>query len=235
MIHSFVSLLFAGVIMVRNINLDADSKQLCSIIGKKKTYLIFKRIFDAAVSAIVLIVIFPVLIFVSIAILSDSRGSVFYTQKRVGLNGRIFKIYKFRTMYRNSADDIVTLRKNGHIQLIIEKPQNDPRITRIGKILRKTSIDELPQLFNVLIGDMSLVGPRPLMPYLFNGFENLLPIRMIVKPGITGLWQIRQRNVYGLMSMYPHDVEYINTCSFSEDIKILLRTIPVVLSGFGAR
>ncbi|RJQ18378.1 MAG: sugar transferase [Nitrospiraceae bacterium] len=186
-----------------------------------------------------LIVFFPIFIVLSILIRIDSPGPAIFKQKRIGKDGRPFIFYKFRTM-TNNADE--TAHRDYIRKLLTEedvKPENngkekifklvnDARITRIGCFLRKTSIDELPQLFNVLRGDMSLVGPRPPIPYEVELYEEWQVKRLSVIPGMTGLWQVEGRNKLGYIDSIQLDLEYIKNWSLWLDIKILFKTISVV-------
>lgn len=199
--------------------------------------LTFKRIFDVVASAAGLLFLIP-LVFVptAIAVKLTSRGPVFFQQERVGLHNRLFKIYKFRTMVDN-AEELKTklLKKNENKNGITFKIKNDPRLTSIGGFLRKTSIDELPQLFNVFLGQMSLVGPRPALLEEVEKYTDNYRKRITVRPGITGLWQISGRSDNSDFDRWVAlDAQYIDTWSFWNDIIILFKTIPVVLKGRGA-
>jgi len=196
--------------------------------------LFVKRITDAVLSAIALGVLSPLLLALALAIKLDSRGSVLYRSKRVGRKGKTFTCYKFRTMVLN-ADDLkaqlhhLNERSNG----LLFKMENDPRITRLGKSLRKYSLDELPQFWNVLRGDMSLVGPRPPLPAEFNQYSLEHLRRLDVKPGITGFWQVTGRLDPSFENYMALDLEYIEKWGFWLDTKILWKTIPAVLKGQG--
>lgn len=189
------------------------------------------RLFDFVSSLIAILILSFVFIIISIIIKVSSKGPIFYLDKRVGKNEREFKMYKFRSMKVNSQDD-----KNWFTQ------ENDPRITKIGAFLRKTSLDELPQLFNVLIGDMSLVGPRPESPFSKDIYdENYWNNVHLVKPGITGLAQINGRSSLTLEQKIKYDLEYVNFISNNSGIKslfynfnILLKTIKIVLDKRGS-
>ncbi len=188
-----------------------------------------KRVFDILLSSIVIVFIFPILVISAIAIVADSRGPVFFVQRRIGFLGKEFPIVKLRTMYLNAGQSQF---RTG----ILVKPQDDPRVTRVGRFLRRTSLDEIPQFFNVLIGQMSIIGPRPLIPRMLSPFPDLAAVRNRMRPGITGLWQIRDRaNGTHVSFMVKHDIEYVEHFSLLLDFKILLKTPWVVLSGIGAR
>lgn len=198
--------------------------------------LAIKRLIDIAGSALLLLLFSPVFVFTALAVRLTSPGPVMYSHKRWGLNQRHFLCFKYRSM-RTDQHKIVNLsevremEKNG----ILLKLKKDPRLTPIGSFIRKTSIDELPQLYNVLKGDMSLVGPRPLVLHMMNPYPAIRGVRCMMRPGITGLWQIREReNNTSVLSMMSHDVEYMLKFSVWSDIKILLATLPAVLWGTGA-
>jgi exopolysaccharide biosynthesis polyprenyl glycosylphosphotransferase len=207
---------------------------------------VFKRMFDAAAASLALLLVSPVLLVVAILIKLDSPGSVIFKQKRIGENGQPFSMLKFRSM-RVDADPGV---HKAYIKRLIEqnvspeqlsssgqrslKMETDPRITRLGRIIRKTSIDELPQLFNVLRGEMSLVGPRPPLPYEMELYEEWHKRRLEVPPGITGWWQVKGRNRVSFDEMVRMDIYYIEHTSFWFDLKILFLTPQAVFSGKGA-
>lgn len=197
---------------------------------------ILKRVFDLAISLILIILLFLPFIIIAVLIKIDSQGPVFFIQKRVGLKAKIFNFYKFRSMVKD-ADKLKhqLSEKNEVKDKVIFKIKKDPRITRLGKYLRKHSIDELPQLFNVLRGNMSLVGPRPPLPDEIEKYDNPHHMdRLSIKPGITGLSQIRGRSDLSFSQWVRWDLWYINHWSFGLDLKILLWTIPAVLKGKGA-
>jgi exopolysaccharide biosynthesis polyprenyl glycosylphosphotransferase len=193
-----------------------------------------KRLFDFLVAMISLALLWPVFILVGIIIKLDSRGPIFYRSQRYGCRGKVFMMYKFRSMINNAEETLQTLRTKNEVDGPIFKIKEDPRVTRLGRLLRKYSLDELPQLFNVLKGDMSLVGPRPL-PIDQIEKEDLRQLkRLDVRPGITGLWQIRGRSDISFARLVKWDVWYINNWSFWLDVNILFQTIPIVLKGRGA-
>jgi exopolysaccharide biosynthesis polyprenyl glycosylphosphotransferase len=194
-----------------------------------------KRAIDIVVSLTLLIVCAPILVVTALAIKLTSQGSIFFAQRRLGLNKRPFNIYKFRTMVPDAEQKIRDLQHLNEVSGPVFKIKADPRITPIGKILRKTSIDELPQLFNVLEGEMSLVGPRPLPIRDYEGFnEDWQRRRFSVRPGITCLWQIKGRNSIPFEKWMQLDLQYIDGWSLWLDFEILARTIPAVLRGSGA-
>ena len=206
-----------------------------------------KRAFDIILSAVVLILTAPVLILVSLLIKFDSKGAVLFRQERVGMDGRKFLCYKFRTM-RSDADENIhreAYRKNiegateanagNEEKPVFGKVKNDPRVTKIGKFLRRTSLDELPQFLNVLRGEMSVVGARPPIPYEVEEYDLRHRKRLDMKPGITGLWQVSGRNRLTFEEMVQIDLFYIENWSLWLDLKIILLTLPAVLRGDGAR
>ncbi len=186
-------------------------------------YLIAKRSLDISIGSIFFILTFPLWIVIGICIAFDSPGPMIFSQRRIGLNGSSFRLYKFRTMKINSA-------KNAPAP----KTAQDPRITRIGKFLRRTSLDELPQLVNVIRGDMSLVGPRPEMPFIVKQYKRWQKKRLIVKPGLTGLWQIMGRKDLPLSKHLEYDFYYLTNQSLLFDLAILCKTAIYVIQGKGA-
>lgn len=188
-----------------------------------------KRLIDLVLTIPLLVIAAPLLVIIAIIIKSTTRGPVLFHQPRIGINGRIFTVLKFRTMHVASASGEESA--DGYLL----KSQHDPRVTPIGKILRHSSLDELPQLINVLLGDMSLVGPRPLVAVMIKGNDPRIDRRQAVLPGITGYWQIYARHLNtSIDPMLPYDLRYIEEASLIVDLKVLLRTIPAVLSGNGA-
>lgn len=175
-----------------------------------------KPVFDILLSIIILIAFAVPFLMIAIAIKITSKGPVFFRQKRIGLHNKPFTIYKFRSMYADSP-------------IYSEKPnsQDDPRITPVGRFLRKTSLDELPQIINVIKGDMSLIGPRPEMPFLVEEYNAQENMRHLVKPGITGLWQLSPQRVEPIRNGIHWDLKYIENISFKNDIIILFRTFKV--------
>ena len=193
-----------------------------------------KRLFDCFAAGLLLVLLAPLFVVIAILIKKDSKGPVFYLSRRYGRRGQEFLMYKFRTMGVNAHELQETLKAQNEVDGPIFKIKSDPRVTEFGKILRKYSLDELPQLINVLIGEMSLVGPRP-FPIEQIEKEDLRQLkRLEVKPGITGLWQIRGRSDISFSRLIKWDIWYINNWSFWLDINILLQTIPVVVKGKGA-
>lgn len=194
-----------------------------------------KRVLDVLLSTLALIVLTPPFLLIAIAIKLTSPGSVLFTQQRAGLNKRMFRIYKFRTMVKNAEamlEQVVHLNEETGPAF---KIKNDPRITPLGRVLRKTSLDELPQLWNVLKGDMSLVGPRPLFSWEYQRMEDQSEKRRFcIKPGLTGLWQVSGRSNVTFAQRIQMDLAYIDNWSLALDWKLLLKTVPVVLFRKGA-
>jgi exopolysaccharide biosynthesis polyprenyl glycosylphosphotransferase len=205
---------------------------------------ILKRTFDLIFAALAILLLLPLWLLIALLIKLDSRGRVFYTQERVGMDGRLFLLYKFRTMQANADAELHREYQRAFIAGRAEanlgnetKPTYkllaDPRITRIGKILRRTSLDEVPQLLNVMSGDMSLVGPRPPIPYEVEAYELWHRKRLDMKPGLTGLWQVSGRNRLPFEEMVRLDLFYIENWSLLLDLKIILRTGFVMIAGEG--
>ena len=197
--------------------------------------LFVKRGLDIAVSVVLLLLLAPVLIGVALAIKLTSPGPIFFRQERIGLNKRRIFVYKFRTMVPNAEKLMAKLEAHNEVSGPVFKIKNDPRITLIGRFLRRSSIDELPQLLNVLKGDMSLVGPRPLPVRDYQGFnEDWQRRRFSVKPGITCLWQVNGRSSISFDQWMLLDMQYLDEWSLWLDLKILAKTVPAVLKGAGA-
>jgi exopolysaccharide biosynthesis polyprenyl glycosylphosphotransferase len=197
--------------------------------------LIAKRAFDVFVSAAVLFVLSPAFLAIAVAIKLESPGPVFFRQRRVGRNGRSFMMLKFRSMFRDAEERLAALRAHNEMSGPVFKMANDPRVTRVGKFLRKTSLDELPQFWNVLMGDMSVVGPRPPIPAEVKQYKRWQRRRLSVKPGITCTWQVSGRNNIDFDRWMELDLEYIDNWSLWRDMEICLKTVPAVLTSRGAR
>jgi exopolysaccharide biosynthesis polyprenyl glycosylphosphotransferase len=196
---------------------------------------VVKRALDITISSVLLLALSPILLIVAILIKVTSPGPILFTQNRLGLHKRRFRICKFRTMVTDAEKKIDQLQHLNEVSGPVFKITNDPRITPLGKFLRKTSIDELPQLWNVLRGDMSLVGPRPLPVRDYEGFtEDWTRRRFSVRPGVTCLWQINGRNSIPFEKWMQLDLQYIDKWSVWLDLEILIRTIPAVIRGSGA-
>ena len=203
-----------------------------------RRYIVLKRIFDFIVSFIGGICIFPLLAIIMIFIKLSSKGPIIYSQKRIGQNGQKFNAYKFRSMIQNADKVLKHFLKNNELQRLewerTQKLKNDPRITWIGNILRKTSLDELPQLINVIKGEMSLVGPRPIVDDEIQKYDSNYNLYKRVKPGMTGLWQVSGRNNTTYKERIEFDCYYVRNWSLSLDLYILFRTVKVVLFREGA-
>jgi exopolysaccharide biosynthesis polyprenyl glycosylphosphotransferase len=194
-----------------------------------------KRIMDFSLSYVLLVLLSPLFVITSLLIKVTSAGPVFFVQERVGQNKRRFRLYKFRTMIADAEQNLAEVENLNEVSGPVFKIKNDPRITPVGKIIRRTSIDELPQLFNVLKGDMSLVGPRPLPVRDVNGFDqDWQRRRFSVRPGITCLWQVNGRVELPFEKMMTLDMEYIDQWSLWLDLEILAKTVPAVMKGTGA-
>ncbi|MFB0533201.1 MAG: sugar transferase, partial [Desulfatiglandales bacterium] len=200
------------------------------------TYHFVKRVMDISIAFLLFLILYPLLILIALAIklASDSPGPIFYIQKRCGKNGKMYKMFKFRTMVTSAEKMQDRLLSQKDIDGPMFKMTDDPRVTCLGKTLRETSLDELPQLINVLRGEMSLVGPRPLVMEEMKFSPSWRDTRLTVKPGITGLWQIQGRSEAPFHDWIRYDVEYVMNRSLWMDIKILFKTIKVVFKKFGA-
>jgi exopolysaccharide biosynthesis polyprenyl glycosylphosphotransferase len=193
-----------------------------------------KRVIDMVGALLCLTVGGPVLGLIAAAIRLDSRGPVIFRQTRVGANGKMFEMYKFRSMYEGAEQQLEEIRDLSEVDGPIFKMKDDPRVTRVGRILRRGSLDELPQLWNVLRGDMSLVGPRPPLPSEVSQYMEWQKKRLEVRPGMTGLWQVSGRSLLSFDDQCLLDIYYIENWSLWLDFKILARTVPEILFGNGA-
>jgi exopolysaccharide biosynthesis polyprenyl glycosylphosphotransferase len=193
-----------------------------------------KRLLDMALAAFGLVATLPIWLGIALAIRLDSPGPAIFMQERVGLHGRRFRFYKFRSMYVDAEQRLAEVQAHNEIDGPVFKMRNDPRVSRVGAFLRRTSLDELPQLINVLMGDMSLVGPRPPLPREVEQYRPSDLVRLSVKPGLTCLWQISGRSNVGFDQWMEYDREYVRNMSFLLDVQILLRTVWVVISCRGA-
>jgi len=213
--------------------IDAELRQ--KLVTQRLQYAI-KRLIDIVGSFILIVLLSPLFLITAIAVKLTSPGPIMYAHKRWALNQEHFVCLKFRSM-RTDQDKVVNIEELQKIQKngILLKLKKDPRLTPIGSFIRKTSIDELPQLFNVLKGDMSLVGPRPLVLHMMEPYAEVRRIRCKMRPGISGLWQLRDReNNISVLAMLPHDVDYLLHFNVWLDVKILLATVPAVVFGRGA-
>ncbi|ARO06241.1 sugar transferase [Lactiplantibacillus plantarum] len=198
-------------------------------------YRFIKRVFDFVASLLGLIILSPLFLLIAIAIkVEDPKGAVFYSQTRLGRGEVPFKMYKFRSMVSNADELLEKLLKDNEIDGAMFKMQDDPRVTKIGRFIRKYSIDELPQLLNVLQGSMSLVGPRPPLPREVEEYSDYDKQRLAVKPGCTGLWQATVRNSVGFDEMVKLDLTYISKRSVAFDVYILFKTVVIMFKPNGA-
>ena len=195
---------------------------------EKPVYDFFKRVFDIVCSLLALVILSPVFLITIIAIMVDDFGNPFFVQERIGKSGQAFKMLKMRSMYKNADAKKAELMKSNEYADVHFKMENDPRITKVGKIIRKTSIDELPQLINILKGDMSIIGPRP---FIRSEQEQLPDDRLLVKPGLSCYWQISDTAKMSNKEQLELDYKYIRERSFATDIKMIFLTVKVVFTG----
>lgn len=209
-----------------------SSRLLTGKINNQRVYLWMKRSIDLFGALAGLIILMPVFLIVALLIkLDDPKGKVLFKQVRIGKGGKTFYIYKFRSMVTNAEQLLNQLLDQNETTGAMFKIKKDPRVTRIGRFIRKTSLDELPQLINVLKGDMSLVGPRPPLPREVEEYTHYDMQRLLVKPGCTGLWQVSGRSNVGFKKMVELDLKYISKRSVLFDLKILVKTFIVLLRG----
>jgi lipopolysaccharide/colanic/teichoic acid biosynthesis glycosyltransferase len=199
-------------------------ESFCKTLGSQKVFYRFaKRLVDSAISLLGLVFFFPLWLLLVILIKTDSKGNAIFSHMRVGKNGKLFRLYKFRTMINGvNAEEFAPTSLE------------DKRVTRVGRFLRRTSLDEMPQLWNVLMGEMSLVGPRPEMQFIVQKYNDMQKKRLIVKPGLTGLWQVFGRKDLPLHENAEYDYFYILNMGFLLDLRILFKTVMVVINGKGA-
>ena len=193
-----------------------------------RVYKICKRIIDIIGAGLGLILLSPIIAIVACAVKVTSKGPIFFSQKRVGKNGELFEMYKFRSMVVNAEELKENLEDQNEMSGPMFKIKDDPRITKVGKFIRKTSIDELPQLWNVLKGDMSLVGPRPSLPKEVEQFDNWMFKRLSVRPGLTCYWQVSGRNNIGFEDWMKLDCKYVDDRNIWIDIKLIFKTVGVL-------
>jgi lipopolysaccharide/colanic/teichoic acid biosynthesis glycosyltransferase len=193
-----------------------------------------KRVFDLAVGLLVFLLVLPIFPLIALMIKLDSPGPVFYRQDRVGRGGRPFRFYKFRSMYREADRRLAELQTRNEQDGPIFKIKADPRITPVGQFLRRSSVDEIPQIINVLRGEMSIVGPRPPLPVEVARYQPWHRRRLDVKPGITCLWQIAGRSQIGFDEWMRLDMQYLRTRGLRTDLMIFLKTLPAVMARRGA-
>ena len=215
----------------RNENKDfTEGIEISKILEREsKLYLFIKRSIDIICSLAGIIVLSPVFLIVAVLIkIEDPKGSIFFCQERNGQHPNTFKMYKFRSMVHNAEELLKDLQHKNEQTGPAFKMADDPRITKVGKFIRKTSLDELPQLFNILKGDMSLVGPRPPIPREVKEYNSYQMQRLLVKPGLTCIWQVSGRNNIGFDEWVDMDLEYIKTRNLLLDIKLILKTVKVL-------
>lgn len=200
----------------------------------KSMYRVLKRFCDVVLCSLALVVLFPTFLIIGLCIWLEDRGSVFFVQERSGLNGKVFKMYKFRSMCMNAPHMHKSLLEQNELDGPAFKMKNDPRITKVGRFIRKTSLDELPQLINIIKGDMSIVGPRPLPTYETVQMNDQQRQRLRVKPGLTCYWQCMGRNKLGFDEWMKLDMKYIEDENLWTDIKIIFKTFGAVLGEKGA-
>lgn len=198
-------------------------------------YRFLKRLADIAGAMLGIIFLSPLLLLTAIAIRIDSRGPAIFSQKRVGQDGKLFKMYKFRSMVTNAEELLEKLKDKNEMSGPMFKMREDPRITKVGRLIRKTSIDELPQLFNVLKGEMSLVGPRPNLPREVNKFTSYQKQKLLIKPGLTCYWQVMGRNEIDFEDWMELDIKYLRERNLWVDIKLIIRTVLVLFGDKNAR
>lgn len=201
---------------------------------KSKGYKMTKRIIDIFLSGIALIILSPILLITIIVIKAEDHGPAFFTQSRAGKDMKTFKMYKFRSMYVNADEKLKELMKENEQTGHAFKMKNDPRITKVGKVIRRLSIDELPQLINIIKGDMSIVGPRPILPFQMEECDAYDRQRLTVQPGLTCYWQIGGRANIKWDQWVELDLDYIEDMSIWTDIKMIVKTIPAIFVGNGA-
>lgn len=213
---------------------DADSYAAAERLNQRYAYRFFKRLFDIFFSAFVLVLFSGPMLLVALAIKLDSPGPALFRQERVTKGGRRFYILKFRSMYRDAEKRLSELWEFNEKDGPVFKIKDDPRITRIGKFIRKTSIDELPQFFNVLVGDISVVGPRPALPSEVASYTERQRQRLLVKGGITCYWQTRRNRDYiSFDDWVDLDLLYVKRCSLWADLKLIIQTVGVILTAQG--
>ena len=221
----------------RNENKDfTEGIEISKILEREsKLYLFIKRSIDIICSLAGIIVLSPVFLIVAVLIkIEDPKGSIFFCQERNGQHPNTFKMYKFRSMVHNAEELLKDLQHKNEQTGPAFKMADDPRITKVGKFIRKTSLDELPQLFNILKGDMSLVGPRPPIPREVKEYNSYQMQRLLVKPGLTCIWQVSGRNNIGFDEWVDMDLEYIKTRNLLLDIKLILKTVKVLFGDSNA-
>ena len=217
------------------INLKTSEMEVVNQYKRNLGYFIIKKIIDIIGAICGILLLGPVMILVAIWIKLDSKGSVFFQQERVGKEGRVFIMYKFRSMCTDAEYLLEKLQDKNEMSGPMFKIKEDPRVTKVGKFIRKTSIDELPQLFNILKGEMSLVGPRPSLPKEVAQFSSFQKQRLVAKPGLTCYWQTSGRSDVSFKEWMEMDVQYIEERSTWIDIRLIFKTVGVLFGDEGAR
>lgn len=223
------------MIIEKEVKKQISSKEINCKVEIRTSYIIIKRFIDVVLSSMGIVILFPVFIIISIFIMRDSKGPIFFKHKRLGIGKKDFYMIKFRTMVDN-ADEIFEALSDDDKKSYYKnfKLENDPRITIVGKFLRETSLDELPQLINILKGEMSLVGPRPIVREEVIKYGNKEQKFFLVKPGLTGLWQVNGRSDTTYEERVEMDMRYIEECSLKNDFIIMIKTLSAVLRKKGA-
>lgn len=211
---------------------ENELKKICS--RKSIMYYFLKRLFDVIMSFFALVVLIPVFLVVAIMIKTEDGGRVFYVQDRTGLNGKVFRMYKFRSMCKDAEKIHKQLLSKNELDGPAFKMKDDPRVTKVGKFIRRTSIDELPQLVNIIKGEMSIVGPRPLPTYETEQCNEYQNQRLLVKPGLTCYWQCCGRNDIAFDEWMELDLKYIREAGILTDCKLILKTVKAVVRSEGA-
>ena len=220
--------------MEKNTDIESAQELVRVKVRENKAYDFFKRLFDILISAIGMILLSPIFLIASIAVVAEDGGAPIFTQTRVGKDGKEFKMYKFRSMCVDAEDRLGEVMHLNEADGPVFKIWDDPRITKVGAILRKTSVDELPQLLNCFLGTMSIVGPRPPLPNEVEQYNDYQRQRLLVKPGITCYWQCSGRSDLNFDEWMSLDMKYIQERSLWTDFKVILMTIPAVLHMKGA-
>lgn len=221
--------------ILENLNLSREEEVLNEQKKTLRFYQIFKRIMDVVCSLLGLIILSPLFLIVALLIKLESQGPVFFSQQRIGINGTTFNMYKFRSMVINAEELKKQLIDKNEMTGPMFKIKDDPRVTKVGKFIRRTSIDELPQLINVLRGEMSLVGPRPSLPDEVMKFEDWMMTRLYVKPGLTCYWQVSGRNDIAFEDWMKLDIKYVKERNTLLDIKLIIKTACLLLGDKHAR
>lgn len=221
---------------MQTVNIETRNDDIVvAVNNKSKLYFLIKRTIDIIGASAGLILFSPIMILIALIIKFDSAGRVLFAQERIGINGKVFRMYKFRSMIENAEDLLDNLRHQNEMSGPMFKMKEDPRITKIGKFIRKTSLDELPQLFNVIKGEMSLVGPRPNLPSEVDKFDDWHRQKLLAKPGLTCYWQVMGRNTIDFEEWMKLDIKYINERNTLVDFILIFKTVFVLFGDHNAR